>query len=877
MLACKSGYLALVRALLNEGADIDAQDRDGVTVFGHAITSEKGENIGLIELLLEKGANVARGKFEWNVEDLDRRRPRPDKKIKGFSGIKGDMGSYSEIHKKRRIYGKSGRSVRAEGRAPKREVIGFESEPVGIAIRRKFEAVAVKLLRRLGNWHKRDPFSGNTYLHLAVFYQNWKVVGFLVEKGLSPDDRNNHDKSVWFFCQDEEAQAELKSFVDTKTREPNFKKKKPRKHKKKRKKKKPKPAETEKTAPTSSKANAQKTSISIEQSSSQNASSKGGFLLSQLSLDPDSQGNKLLNDISVNGSSNKTKTDRNLWDDLSGDSKLDLKNNLSTDRSTQDLHSVYAQKKELKNECRKLEDKLNKLKAENDFMNAEDSKKKSFSLLLERRFSDLNKPHPENSLMLENMTTANDSSLPLSKYAEPNASAGKLLDIISNQSVTSGLQEPGKRELSFKDDDRPKVQSGCSGCLQLVAQLPLTSEADPVETQLGRELLEFEDEITVLNSIIRCKYESIQMEIKKLVKRVHKGPFELKVYGSFANGLNIPGSDLDLLLIFNNPAKPSQELNSDPQNYKVMGLGSRHRLSEDLSLPSPGNPLRKYTDPYQSELTQEDFQHKLMIESVMEDLGSLAQTTPELFDEAKYLRNAQIPVLKLVTCAELGGFPVDVTVEDIRHQGLECVELVKRLVCKYPPLKPIVLILKQLLNLSELSDPYMGGLSSYGLVIMIVAYFQTIECREAAREAKDGACEREGGHARNWGEDARLSHQKGSRRTSRRRSFNKNAKTQKGNIKSHNSNGQQMAVGSRRTSQGRKKRAKSRASPNGQQSAATASIFSRSAEDIGRLLLGFLYFFGFEFNMQTQQVKIFLENEAPRSPVTQVSLTRNSR
>lgn len=871
MLACKSGYLALVRALLNEGAEINAQDKDGVTAFGHAITSEKGENIGLIELLLEKDVDVTRGKFEWNVEDPDRRRPRPDKKIKGFSGIKENMGSYSEIHKKRRIYGKSGRSVRAEGRVSKREVCGFESDPVGIAIRRKFEVVAIRLLKMLGNCHKRDPFSGNSYLHLAVFHQNWKVVAFLVEKGLNPDERNNHDKTVWFFCQDEDAQNELKSYVEKKTREPNFKKKKPKKHKKKRKKKRPKLIEKETLPPTSTQPKPKQNSISIEQTSSQNASSKGGFLLSQLSVEQNSQSNKLLNDISVNGSSNKTKTEHKLLSTLSSDSKLDLKNNLSTDRSTQDLNSVYAQKKELKNECRKLEDKLNKLKAENDFINAEDSKKKSFSLLLERRFSEHNKPNAEDSLMLENMTSNNELALPFSKFAEPNASAGKLLDIISNQSVTSGLQEQTKREQSFKDEERLKTRRGCWGCLQLLAQLPMAGEAGKFESRLGRELLELEDEISVLNSLIRCKYERIQMEIGEMVKMVHKGPFELKVYGSFANGLNIPGSDLDLLLIFNNSPKKSRKLNNDLPNSNETSLGSKHRLSEDLSLRSPGNPLRKYTDPYQSGMTQQDFQHKLMMESVMEDLGDLAESMTTQFSESKYLRNAQIPVLKLVTCADSGGFPVDVTAKDVRHQGLECVDLVKRLVRKYPPLKPIVLVLKQLLTLSELSDPYMGGLSSYGLVIMIVGYFQTIEYCEAQKQAKEAPMERESRRARNWGEDARLSHRRGSRRTSRKNSFNKNVKIQKGNIKSSNLNGPLPTTNSRRTSTNRKKRAKSKTLQSKSNSVPIASIFSKSTESIGKLLLGFLYFFGFEFNMNMHQVKIFLEDEEPRPPIVQVN------
>ena len=38
MLACRSGYLDLVRALIKQGANLDFQDKEGVTAFGHAIT-----------------------------------------------------------------------------------------------------------------------------------------------------------------------------------------------------------------------------------------------------------------------------------------------------------------------------------------------------------------------------------------------------------------------------------------------------------------------------------------------------------------------------------------------------------------------------------------------------------------------------------------------------------------------------------------------------------------------------------------------------------------------------------------------------------------------------------------------------------------------
>lgn len=43
---------------------------------------------------------------------------------------------------------------------------------------------------------------------------------------------------------------------------------------------------------------------------------------------------------------------------------------------------------------------------------------------------------------------------------------------------------------------------------------------------------------------------------------------------------------------------------------------------------------------------------------------------------------------------------------------------------EYSILKPMVLFLKHLLKVNGLNDPYSGGISSYGLTLMIVAFLQ---------------------------------------------------------------------------------------------------------------------------------------------------------
>merc|ERR1712232_917025 len=58
---------------------------------------------------------------------------------------------------------------------------------------------------------------------------------------------------------------------------------------------------------------------------------------------------------------------------------------------------------------------------------------------------------------------------------------------------------------------------------------------------------------------------------------------------------------------------------------------------------------------------------------------------------------------------------VDLTFALPSHAGLSVVQYVRSLLSKHAPLGPMVLVIKTFLAGKGLSDPYTGGLSSYGL------------------------------------------------------------------------------------------------------------------------------------------------------------------
>ena len=59
-----------------------------------------------------------------------------------------------------------------------------------------------------------------------------------------------------------------------------------------------------------------------------------------------------------------------------------------------------------------------------------------------------------------------------------------------------------------------------------------------------------------------------------------------------------------------------------------------------------------------------------------------------------------------------------------RHLGIECCELVEQYIKDCWIIEPLLLVLKQMLKVNGLNEPFKGGLSSYGLLLMIVGFLQ---------------------------------------------------------------------------------------------------------------------------------------------------------
>jgi len=124
----------------------------------------------------------------------------------------------------------------------------------------------------------------------------------------------------------------------------------------------------------------------------------------------------------------------------------------------------------------------------------------------------------------------------------------------------------------------------------------------------------------------------------------------VKLYGSHATGLCLNWSDLDIVLV-----------------NKRTGYSSNYSALQSLYLALYDKPWKK---------------------------------TIKLID------TALIPIIKITASDEFNSMQMDISLQDGKHYGLKCVELVKSFMNEYEALEPLIFALKNLLKNANLNDPY---------------------------------------------------------------------------------------------------------------------------------------------------------------------------
>lgn len=183
---------------------------------------------------------------------------------------------------------------------------------------------------------------------------------------------------------------------------------------------------------------------------------------------------------------------------------------------------------------------------------------------------------------------------------------------------------------------------------------------------LQKDLTDYQAYVREIISHKRPTIDEIINNIQQAVDEINSD-YKVNLYGSYSTGLCLPWSDIDVVLI---------------------------------------NQTEHHVEDY-------------MLSKLYMKL-----TSKPWIKSHKFIETTNIPIIKLVS-NDIFQFHIDISVQCDKHFGLKCVELVKSYLQTYSVLEPIVLALKTLLNNGNLNNPYTGGLSSYGLILMVVSFIQS--------------------------------------------------------------------------------------------------------------------------------------------------------
>ena len=188
---------------------------------------------------------------------------------------------------------------------------------------------------------------------------------------------------------------------------------------------------------------------------------------------------------------------------------------------------------------------------------------------------------------------------------------------------------------------------------------------ESIYTQLKIDLLDYMEYVYNKNEKLKNTILSIKQLLKESVNNCLGKNYEVKIYGSRETGLCLPWSDIDAVISFTE---------------------------------------NEYMQPL----------HKLYI--YLQNNYS--------FIDIKYIENTQIPLIKIITSNEFYNISLDISLELPEHHGAECVTYIKEKIKEYEVLSPMTLAFKTIFQKAKINDPYTGGLSSYGIILLIIYFLK---------------------------------------------------------------------------------------------------------------------------------------------------------
>ena len=220
---------------------------------------------------------------------------------------------------------------------------------------------------------------------------------------------------------------------------------------------------------------------------------------------------------------------------------------------------------------------------------------------------------------------------------------------------------------------------------------------------LSREIEWQTDEITKQVNIVTDYRNDIKNQIEKIAIDTfclnHKN-IEAHVYGSVATGLALLESDMDIVIT---GIKINNNRDTHVSNMSELFKNIKTKFNS-LILIKAEQISNTYVPIIKLKFSLKEYYS----ERINNDISSLPYIN---FESDKWIN----PILNILS--------VDISISDMSndssHLGIYQSNFVREKLQEFPVLRPVWLILKKLLVINKLNNPYLGGLGSFSLFLML--------------------------------------------------------------------------------------------------------------------------------------------------------------
>ncbi|OMJ95189.1 hypothetical protein SteCoe_1569 [Stentor coeruleus] len=213
-----------------------------------------------------------------------------------------------------------------------------------------------------------------------------------------------------------------------------------------------------------------------------------------------------------------------------------------------------------------------------------------------------------------------------------------------------------------KESDASNTIKRTGKKIQISYLKPLPVPEKAIGISLKDEAINFMQEIEKWQEEVENIYNDLTNKIRKSINK--KFPLSIvEIYGSYANKLHLPSSDIDMVV-------------TNIEGDKREILRSIERV----------------------------LRNQIYVKST------------------NFIHQASVPVIKVRTELANRTVQIDITINDTNHTGIKSLEFINRLMTQNSFIKPVFIIIKELLYVCNFKEPYTGGLGSYSLFLMVASF-----------------------------------------------------------------------------------------------------------------------------------------------------------